>query len=186
MPQGGVVKFPLKFASGICRARFSPLDGQLYVAGLKGWQTDGAKDGTVQRVRYTGKTATMQNGLHITDKGIRIDFTAPLDAATAADAANYSVIQYNYRWTSNYGSDKWKVSNPDQKGTDPVEVKAATLSPDKKSVFLEIAGLAPVMQMEIKMNIKGADGNPVPDKIGNTINVVAPADKPGVTYTSKR
>ena len=186
MPQGGVVKFPLKFTTGICRARFSPVDGQLYVAGLKGWQTDGAKDGAVQRVRYTGKPVTMQNGLHITDKGIRIEFTNALDAASAADAANYSVIQYNYRWTQNYGSEKWKVSNPEQKGNDPVDVKSATLSPDKKSVFLAIDGLKPVMQMEIKMNIKAADGNPVPDRIGNTINVVAPNDKPGVTYTSKR
>ena len=186
VPQGGVVKFPLKFATGIMRARFNPIDGQLYVAGLRGWQTDGSKDGAIQRVRYTGKTLTMQNGLHITDKGVRVDFTAPLDPATAGDAANYSVIQYNYRWTSAYGSDKYKVSDPGQKGNDPVEVKAAVLSADKKSVLLEIEGLKPVMQMEIKMNIKAADGNPVPEKVGNTINVVAPADKPGVTYTSSK
>ncbi len=186
VPQGGVVKFPLKFATGICRARFSPTDGQLYVAGLTGWQSDGAKYGAVQRVRYTGQPLTMQNGLHITDKGIRIDFTAPLDASVAADAANYSIIQYNYRWTKDYGSDKYKVSDPQQKGSDKVEIKAAQLSTDKKSVFLEIDGLQPVMQMEIKMNIKGADGSPVPDRIGHTINIVAPAAQPGVTYTSTK
>jgi hypothetical protein len=44
VPQGGVFKFPFKFDSGAMRPRFSPIDGQLYVAGLKGWQTDGAKD----------------------------------------------------------------------------------------------------------------------------------------------
>ena len=37
------------------RARFNPVDGQLYVAGLKGWQTNGAKDAAFQRVRYTGQ-----------------------------------------------------------------------------------------------------------------------------------
>ncbi len=42
--QGGVVKFPLKFDSGIMRARFNPVDGQLYVAGLRGWQTNGAEE----------------------------------------------------------------------------------------------------------------------------------------------
>src|SRR5204863_1437416 len=63
--QGGVVKFPLKFATGVCRARFSPVDGQLYLGGLKGWQTDGAKDGAIQRVRYTGKPLTMQNTLQV-------------------------------------------------------------------------------------------------------------------------
>ncbi len=67
--QGGVVKFPLKFDSGVMRGRFHPKDGQLYVAGLKGWQTNGAKDGAIQRVRYTGKPVTMPNTLHVTDKG---------------------------------------------------------------------------------------------------------------------
>jgi hypothetical protein len=32
--QGGVVQFPLRFSSGIMRARFNPADGQLYVCGL--------------------------------------------------------------------------------------------------------------------------------------------------------
>ena len=186
VPQGGVVKFPLKFSTGIMRARFNPTDGQLYVAGLKGWQTDGAKDGAIHRVRYTGKPLTMQNGLHITDQGVRLDFTAPLDAATAGDAANYAIEQFNYRWTHDYGSAEYKVSNPEEKGHDKLEVKAATLSADKKSVFLQVDGLQPVMQMKIKMNIKAADGSAVPAEVGNTINVVAPADKPGVTYTSAR
>ncbi len=53
--QGGVVQFPLSFASGVMRGRFHPQDGQLYVAGLKGWQTDAARDGCLQRVRYTGR-----------------------------------------------------------------------------------------------------------------------------------
>ena len=184
VPQGGVVRFPLQFATGISRARFSPADGQLYVSGLRGWQTNGTLDGAIQRVRYTGQPLTMQHGLHFTDKGIRIEFTAALDATTAAEAANYSVQQYNYRWTSAYGSDKYKVSAPDQKGTDPLPVTAVTLSPDKKSVFLEIPGLQPVMQIEIKMNIKSAAGQPVPDRIAATINVVAPDAKPGRTYIS--
>lgn len=184
IPQGGVVRFPLTFASGLSRARFNPVDGQLYVSGLKGWQTNAARDGAIQRVRYTGGTLTMQNSIHFTDKGIRIDFTSPLDSTTAAEAANYSVIQYNYLWSSNYGSDKYKVSAANQKGTEPLPVTAVTLSPDKKSVFLEIAGLKPVMQIEVKMNIKTAAGTPVPERIAATINTVAPDSTPGKTYLS--
>jgi len=175
--QGGVVKFPLKFDSGICRGRFH--DGALYVAGLKGWQTNGAKDGAIQRVRYTGKPVTMQKELHVTDKGITITFTGELDTASAGDAANYAIQQYNYRWTSNYGSDKYKVSDPNAKGKDPVEVKTVTVASDKKSVFIEVPGLQPVMQMEIKMNIKAADGSTVPAEVANTINVVPPATGQG-------
>lgn len=180
--QGGVVKFPLKFDSGICRARFSPTDGQLYLVGLKGWQTNGAKDGAVQRVRYIGKPVTMQNSLHVTDKGITIGFTSELDTASASDPANYAIQQYNYRWTSAYGSDKYKVTDPNAKGKDPIEVKSVTVAPDKKSVFIEAPGLQPVMQMEIKMNIKAADGSAVPADVGNTINVVPTDDKKGSTF----
>jgi hypothetical protein len=184
VPQGGVVRFPLQFASGLSRARFNPTDGQLYVSGLRGWQTNAQRDGAIHRVRYTGGTLAMQSGIHFTDKGIRIDFTEALDPTTAADAANYSVQQYNYRWTSAYGSKVWKVSEPNQNGTDPLPISAVTLSPDKKSVLLEIAGLKPVMQIEVKMNIKSTSGTPVPDRVAATINVVAPDSTPGKTYIS--
>src|SRR5262249_15769734 len=134
--QGGVFKLPLKFDTGIARARFSPVDGQLYVGGLKGWQTNGAKDGALHRLRYTGKPVTVESALTVTDKGIPIGFPGELDTAAASDPANYAVQQYNYRWTSAYGSDKYKVSDPNAKGKDPVEIKSVTVAPDKKSVFL--------------------------------------------------
>ena len=170
--QGGAVKFPVKFETGAMRARFNDLDGQLYVSGLRGWQTKGAKDAGFYRVRYTGTPVTMQSSLRVTNKGIHIGFTNPLEAESAGDAENYSIEQWNYRWTSDYGSPEFKVSNPQEKGHDTVEIKSAKLSPDRKSVFLEVAGLQPVMQMKIKMNIKGADGTGLPDQIVNTINAV--------------
>jgi hypothetical protein len=184
--QGGVVKFPLKFDTGICRARFSPADGQLYVAGLRGWQTNGAKDGAIQRVRYLGKPVTMQNSLHFTDKGIYIGFTNAVDSLTASDAANYSIQQHNYRWTSAYGSAEYKLSDPNEKGRDNIDIQSVRLSPDNKTVFLEVSGLQPVMQIRIKMNINAADGSPLPKEVGGTINVVAPDSNIGVTYTSLR
>ena len=51
--QGGVAAFPIKLQIGGLRARFHPKDGQLCVAGLRGWQTTGLKNGCLQRVRYT-------------------------------------------------------------------------------------------------------------------------------------
>lgn len=170
--QGGAFKMPVQFGSGICRARFNPADGQLYVAGLRGWQTNATKDGTLQRVRYTGQEACLPASLRVTDRGIHIGFSAPLDAQSAGDVQNYSVDQWNYRWTKDYGSPDFKVSDPAAKGRDSVEIKSAKLSADKKSVFLEAPGLQPVMQMQIKMNIKGENGKAVPDKITNTINAV--------------
>ncbi len=170
--QGGVVKFPFKFDTGAMRARFNPVDGQLYVGGLKGWQTDGSKDAAFQRVRYTGKTPTLQNELRVTDKGIHIGFTAPIDPATAGDVGNYAIDQWNYRWTKDYGSAEYRVSDPKRKGHDSVEIKSVKVAPDNKSVFLEVPGLEPVMQMKITMNIKAADGSDVPRDVAHTINKV--------------
>ncbi len=170
--QGGAFRFPFKFDTGVCRARFSPLDGQLYLTGLRGWQTSGAKDGAFQRVRYTGSKVYLPNEMRVTDKGIHIGFTNPVEAASASDAGNYAIQQWNYQWTKSYGSPDFKVSDEKAKGRDPVEIKSVKLSADRKSVFLEVPGLKPVNQMEIKMKIKGEDGSALPDTITNTINAV--------------
>jgi hypothetical protein len=66
--QGGVARIPLKFATGLMRARFAPHDGELYVAGQRGWQTNGTEDGAIQRVRYTGKPHFSPKALRVTDR----------------------------------------------------------------------------------------------------------------------
>ncbi len=180
--QGGVVKFPLKFTTGLMRGRFSPVDGQLYTSGLKGWQTNGVKDGAIHRVRYTGKSVTMQETLHVTTQGITIGFTGALDPKSAGDLQNYSIEQYNYLYSGAYGSADYKVSKPGEKGTDPVAIKSVKVSADGKTVFLEVPGLKPVEQMRIKMNVKAVDGTRVPDEVCNTINVVP--EKQGSDYRS--
>jgi glucose/arabinose dehydrogenase len=167
--QGGIVKFPLKFDSGIMRGRFNERDGQLYLCGLVVWQSNGARKGAVHRVRYTGQPVHMPTKLHATKRGIELTFTSPLDETTATDLANWNIEQWNYRWTSKYGSDQFKVSQPDVKGHDVVEVKSVKLSDDKKTAFLEIPAIQPVMQMKIATNFKGADGTPIKQEIWNSI-----------------
>ena len=169
-PQGGVYKFPLKFESGTMRARFSPADGQLYIVGLKGWQSSAAKDGCLHRVRYTGKPVQLPAALKVKPNGVEISFTNALDNS-ASDLGNYAVSVWNYKWSEGYGSGEFKPSDG-QKGKDDLEVKAVQVSADRKKVFLQIDGLQPVMQMEIKLNVKGQNGAPVPNRILNTINVI--------------
>jgi len=182
--QGGVYRIPLGFETGVCRARFNPIDGQLYVAGLRGWQTNAVKDGAIQRVRYTGSPVTLPNELHITDQGIAIGFTGPLETSGASDAANYSIEQYNYDWSAAPDSAEYKVSNPKMRGRDKLRVRSVAVASDKKSIFLEVLGLQPVMQMRIRLKIKAADGSPIPSEIANTVNIVPPKEKSGGTYRS--
>jgi hypothetical protein len=181
VPQGGVIRFPLQFQAGICRARIGPKDEQVYVAGLRGWQTTAVKDAALQRVRYTGKPVKMPTEFHIKPKGVEITFTTPLDSASAADVNNYSVEQWNLHWTDDYGSAEYSLVDPKEKAHDPVEVTKAELSADKKSVFLTLDEVKPVMQMKIQMKVKTADGTAIDYSIYNTINKV-----PGKPETAAR
>lgn len=170
--QGGVVKLPVAFQSGVMRARFRATDGQLYVSGLRGWQTSAAKNGCFQRVRYRQEPLRLPIGLKVKKDGIEVTFSDELDPETANDPDNFSIEQWNYRWTRNYGSPDYSVANPKKMGRDEVDVYDAKLLGDGKTVFLELEDVQPVMQMGITYSLKTADGIAIKDTIYNTINVV--------------
>jgi glucose/arabinose dehydrogenase len=169
--QGGVVPILPSFDSGVCRLRFNEKQNALFITGLRGWQTTAQKDAGLYRVRYTGKPANLPIDMKVRPGQIAITFSDPL-AKSAADADNFNVEQWNYRWTQNYGSRQFKVSDSKKEGHDPVEVQDATLSADGKTVTLKIDNIRPVMQMKIQYNLKAADGSAVKSAIHNTINVV--------------
>jgi hypothetical protein len=170
--QGGVVKFPLPpFESGAMRARFRPQDGQLYVSGLRGWQTSGARDGCFQRVRYTGAKFLLPVELNALNSGVRLSFLEPL-GPSAAEADRWDVSRWNYLWSKEYGSPHFSVENPKKRGEDKLEVKRAVLSADGRSVLLEIDDMKPVMQMSITYSVKSADGRPVKGAVYHTIHAL--------------
>ncbi|MBA3847275.1 MAG: hypothetical protein H0X45_11620 [Planctomycetes bacterium] len=170
--QGGVVRIPVNFASGVMRARFSAKDGRLYVCGLKGWQTTAQRDGGLQRVRFTGAPARMPIAMTTLKTGVAITYSDPLDPDTAADPANYRVQSWNYRWSSDYGSPELKPSAMDQEGRDTLTVSAAALSRDGRTVRLTIDGIAPVMQQQITIKIADADGETIEHQISHTIHAL--------------
>lgn len=159
--QGGVIPLPLKFDSGVMRGRMNPKDGQLYLCGLRGWQTAGAHDGAVARVRYTGKPLHLPTDATVVPGGIELAFGAPLDPETAEDAGSYGVEQWNYRWSADYGSPEFSVKTPGKQDRDEVTVDAAKLRPDRKTVFLSIPGLGPAMQMQVRASVDAADGTAI-------------------------
>jgi len=170
--QGGVVKLPFRFDSGVMRARVNPKDGQVYVCGLRGWQTDGTRDGTLARIRYTGKPLYMPTGFRVIPGGIELTFSQPLDPKSAEDAGGYAVQQWNYLWGEKYGSPDYSVKDPRTQGRDDVPVESVKLLPDRKTVRLSIPNLRPVMQMQIDVDVDAADGKNIKDTLWLTINQV--------------
>ena len=171
--QGGVVKFPLaKLTSSAMRAQFNQRDGQLYVIGLSGWQSNAAKDGGFDRIRYTGRPVHMPTGIKVRKKGVALTFTNPLDAKSAADAGNYAVEAWNYKWTGGYGSGEYPIREGEKGPHTSLSVSSAKLLEDGRTVFLEIRDIQPVHQMKITINIQTADGSDVDCEVYHTIHVL--------------
>ncbi len=174
--QGGLTRFPMEFDTGVMRGVFHPQDHQLYACGLYGWAGNKTKPGEFYRIRYTGKPLNMPQHLHVASDGMLVGFSDPLDPTTATDSGNYDVKVWNYHWTANYGSPDFKPNG--QEGRETLPVKSATLSADRKTVFLELPGIQPVMQMHIVFNLKAVDGSPIQNFVHNTIHHLG--HKPGL------
>ena len=96
--------------------------------------------------------------------------TAPVDPDIAAYPSRYSVRRWNYRRTSRYGSENYRLNG--EEGLEHVEVRAARVSADRRTVLLEIEDLRPVDQMQVDLDIRGADGATVATSISFTVNTV--------------
>ena len=180
--QGGVVQFPgIKFQSGGMRPRFAPHDGQLYVAGLRGWQTSGLKNGSLQRVRYTGQPVRMPSELHARQDGIELRFSCTLDTQSARDPESWNVEAWDYLWSGAYGSPELSTVEPAEPGAarpakhDVLAVKSVTIGTDDRTVFLEIPGMKPAMQMAIKYQIRASDGVDVKGEVIHTVHALGEA-----------
>jgi glucose/arabinose dehydrogenase len=168
--QGGVVPFKLTFASGAIRGRFRSQDGQLYVAGTKGWTSNATRDGCLQRVRYTGAKAYLPVEFHAVAGGLRLRFTEPLDKEVAQDVDSWAAEQWNYQYGAQYGSKEFSANHAGIEGHDAVEIKSAKLSDDGRSVFLGIPALKPVMQLRLRYSLRADDGAPVKGELDASIH----------------
>ncbi|MFT3878220.1 MAG: LamG domain-containing protein [Gemmatales bacterium] len=172
--QTGAVDLGLKFLSGIMRGRFHPIDHHFYVCGLNGWQTAAVRDGCLQRVRRTDKPLLLPMELAAHTKGMMIKFSQPLDPDTASDVRRYGFSQWNYRYSGDYGSKFWSVTQPNREGTDTLKVTKATLQSDGCSVFLEIPHLRPAMQCQLTYDVRTKDQTPLSGDLYHTIYKLAP------------
>ncbi len=171
--QAAIVALPFQFDAGLMRIRVNPADGQVYSTGLSGWQgPPEGKDGCLQRLRYTGKPIKLLDDVKVRPDGLSLRFNFALDPASGADPASYHLEQWNYLWSSSYGSDQYSAEHPGQKGHDQLKITSVKLSQDGRQAFLTIPGLRPVNQVEIRLNLTAADGAPWKELAYLTINAI--------------
>ena len=190
--QGGLTRFNVNFDSGAMRARFNPKDGQLYVVGLRGWQTTAVKNGCLQRVRYTGEKVRTPLDLKVAQARVEVRFGEALDASVAKDPGSWNIEIWNYLWSAAYGSpdlstkvkpvqaaEVGKDGKPEfskeqmaQTKHDLLKITRVELSADGRTAILHLADLAPCMQMSLKYNLRSADGTELSGRITNTIHAL--------------
>lgn len=172
--QGAVVPLKGRLLSGPMRGAIRPQDGQLYVVGCQGWQTAAARDGSFQRVRWTGKKLPLPVAWKATTGSLRVTFNEPLDRETVVDPGSYALEAWNYRYAAAYGSKDWSVKNPDREGHDTWEIQAATLEADGRTVVLQVPDLKPVMQFSLKYNLDTASRAAAAGELYGTIHKLHP------------
>jgi cytochrome c5 len=165
--QGGVAALPIPdFPTGIMRGRFHPETGDLFLAGMYAWAGNQHQDGGFYRVRPSGKPLHFPIGLNVFEGAIQVTFTDAVSLESASNPSNYSVRIWGLRRSEKYGSPHLNER--------ALEVVAAELSPDFRSVLLSIPELAPTDGMEIRFSLQAADGTWFERRIHNTIHQLAP------------
>ena len=158
--QGAVCELPLPaFPTGIMRGRFGG-DGALYACGLFAWAGNATEPGGFHRVRATGKPAHLPLKVEASPGRLRVTFSDPL--APGVDAGDFKFTTWSLRRTARYGSD--------HHDTKRLSIEAARLSPDPRTVELDIPGLAPTQCYELIARFKTPAGAVIERNLHGTLH----------------
>jgi hypothetical protein len=132
--QGAVFRFTQGLEAGVNRLRVGP-EGALYVGGIGStgnWGQAGKQSFGLERLAYTGARAFELLRVSALENGFELEFTEPLEPGLGAEPSSYALTQWWYRPTPQYGGPKLDVER--------LDVKSATVSDDRRRVFLEVEG----------------------------------------------
>ncbi len=149
--QGAAFPFREGFQSGILRMVFAG-DGSMFVGETnRGWGSAGNTTAGVERLVWTGKMPFEMKTMKAMPDGFEIEFTKPVNKATAADFKSYQIRSFTYKYHPVYGS-----PTVDEKF---LTVKGLKVSEDGMKVRLLVDGLRQYYIHELKADgLKDTDG----------------------------
>ncbi len=150
--QGVVIPFRSGFGSGLIGGRFDQ-EGRLFVGGSdRGWGARGGKPYCFEMLEWKGKVPFEIHEMRAKADGFEVTFTQPVDPATAANPASYSMREFTYAYRAEYGGPEIDDIVP--------KITAAVVSPDSKSVRLQISPLTKGHIHELHLdNVKSKEGS---------------------------
>ena len=142
--QGACYPFREGFASGLIRLRFG-VDGSVF-GGMtsRGWSSTGTEPYALQRLVWTGKIPFEMKNILAKPDGFEIEFTSPVNKASAQDPAHYEINGFTYHYHHQYGSEiiNHKKNN----------LKGIIVSEDGRKVRLVIDSLREGYIHEVRLN----------------------------------
>ncbi|RMG60428.1 MAG: hypothetical protein D6722_20940, partial [Bacteroidetes bacterium] len=149
--QGVAFDFRAGFQSGVLRMTWGH-DGSLYVGETnRGWGSAGTQTAGLERVVWSGLTPFEMQTVRAKSDGFEVEFTQPIDPASAAELAAYQGRSFIYKYHAVYGSPP--VHQED------LSIKGYTLSEDGLRLRLWVENLRPWFIHELKLSgIRSAEG----------------------------
>jgi len=159
--QGAVCELPMPaFGTGIMRGRFGN-DGALYACGMFAWAGNAVEPGGFHRIRHTGAAAAMPLAVRAVRGGMILTFSEAL-ASAEVSPSSFALKVWSANRTANYGS-----PHIDER---PLEITAATLAADRRSLALTVPRLAPTQFYELVIKLPTAAGGVVERTMHGTIH----------------
>ena len=146
--QGVVFRFTQGLEAGVNRLVWGP-DNALYIGGVGStgnWQHYGKLGYGLQKLTFNNKVAFEMLAVRAKPNGIEIEFTEPLKEGVGTKASDYTIRQWWYKPTAEYGGPKL-----DEKYLD---IRTITVSADRRKAYLELSGMKPRHMVYIRLNNK--------------------------------
>ncbi len=172
--QGAVSLVAGEFSTGLLKGRVHPIDGSLWLCGMKIWGTIASEISGLYRLRPGDAPLWTPERVLSSDRGVLLSFSQPVDPAIAGEVASYSVDRWNYQQTANYGSGNYQLDGTP--GQETVPVASVTLSGDLRSVFLGIPDMRAVHSLRVSFREPATSATPVIRHAFLTIHELLPID----------
>lgn len=173
IPQGAVIPLDIKTDLPLLHARMNPRGDAAYLAGFQIWGTRTTTNWGLGRLRRGDTPVTTAIDARAVADGVILKFAEPIDPASLG-AQKVAVRAWNYKRSKAYGSGRFALDG--EAGTTPWGVAQTVLSKDKKSVFIHLPKLPPVMQLEVRHDFALAGGTAARGVVYFTIHQPHQAD----------
>jgi len=133
--QGVVFRWMQGMEAGVNRHVWGP-DNAVYVGGIGStgnWRHDRKLWYGLQRIKYNEKPAFEMLAVRAKTNGLEIEMTEPLAKGVGTNALKYTIKQWWYKPTGDYGGPKMDLEN--------LGIESIRISDDRKKIFLELDGM---------------------------------------------